>query len=70
MDRVEDIETAINRLPPEDYSRLVAWFRAHEQSRWDEQLDHDSLTGKLDFLFIEADNESALGAVREWPPRT
>jgi hypothetical protein len=70
MDRVEDIEIAIDRLPPEDYSRLVAWLRAHEQSRWDEQLDRDSSTGKLDFLFIEAESESAAGALREWPPRT
>ena len=42
MDRVEEIETAIDRLPPEDYSRLIAWLREHEQSRWDaQQMDRD-----------------------------
>jgi len=70
MDRVEEIETAIDSLPPEDYSRLVGWLRALEQSRWDEQLDRDSSTGRLDFLFTEAENESAAGTRREWPPRT
>jgi hypothetical protein len=30
-----------------------------EQPRWDEQMDRDSSTGKLDFLFREAENESA-----------
>jgi hypothetical protein len=70
MDRVEEIETAIDQLPPEEYRRIVAWFRAHEQSRWDEQMDRDSSAGKLDFLFAEAESESAAGPLREWPPRT
>ena len=70
MDRVEEIETAIDRLPPEDYGRLVRWLREREQSRWVEQLDRDSSGGKLDFLFNEAESESAAGQLREWPPRT
>jgi hypothetical protein len=69
MDRVEELETAIERLPPEDYNRLVAWLHKREQSRWDEELDRDSSGGKLDFLFEEAENESAAGALREWPSR-
>jgi hypothetical protein len=51
MDRVEEIETAIDRLPPEDYRRIVDWLRAREQGQWDEQIDRDSSAGKLDFLF-------------------
>jgi hypothetical protein len=69
MDRVEEIEAAINSLPPDEYRRIVQWFRALEQMRWDEQMDRDSSSGKLDFLFAEAENESAAGLVREWPPR-
>ena len=70
MDRVEEIETAIDRLPPKDYSRLVVWLREHEQLRWDEQMDRDSTCGKLDLLFSEANSESAEELLREWPPRT
>ncbi|HUI54197.1 MAG TPA: hypothetical protein VLY04_04455 [Bryobacteraceae bacterium] len=69
MDRVEDIEAAIKALPPEDYRRFSEWFRELEQSRWDEQLDHDSASGKLDCLFAEAENESAQGLIQPWPPR-
>jgi hypothetical protein len=54
MDRVEEIEAAIQGLPPEEYERLVQWFRTREQSRWDEQMDRDSSAGKLDFLFAQA----------------
>jgi hypothetical protein len=38
-----------------------------EQKRWDEQLDADSAAGRFDFLFDEAEGESAKGLVREWP---
>jgi hypothetical protein len=69
MDRVEQIEAAISGLAPEEYQRLVEWFRIREQTRWDEQMDADSSTGKLDFLFEEAERESTQGLLREWPSR-
>ncbi len=68
MDRVEEIEAAITSLPPKEYRRLVEWFRAREQTRWDEEMDQHSIAGKLDFLFTEAETESEQGLVREWPP--
>ena len=69
MDRVEEIEAAIASLPPEEYRRLVDWFRGRERARWDDQIDQDSAAGKLEFLFTEAESESAQGLVRDWPPR-
>jgi len=68
MDRVEEIESAITSLPPEEYRRFVDWFREREQARWDQQMDQDSATGRLDFLFRESESESAHGLVRDWPP--
>jgi hypothetical protein len=67
MSRVEEIEAAIEGLPPEEYRRIAQWFRVREQMRWDEQMDADSSAGKLDFLFEEAESESAKGLLREWP---
>lgn len=69
MERVEEIEAAIEGLPPEEYRRIVHWFRVREEKRWDNQLDADSSTGKFDFLFDEADSESTNGLLRDWPPR-
>ena len=69
MGRVEEIEAAIDGLPPVEYRRIVQWFRAREQRRWDNQLDSDSAAGTLDFLFDEAESESAVGLLREWPPK-
>jgi hypothetical protein len=36
-----------------------------EEQRWDERMDRDSSAGKLDFLFAEAESESAKGFLRE-----
>ena len=69
MDRVEEIEAAIHNLPPDDYRRLAEWFRALEESRWDAKMDKDSSSGRLDFLFEEADAELAQRPIREWPPK-
>ena len=68
MDRVEEIEAAIDSLPPEEFRRFAKWFREREQGLWDEQLDRDSVSGKLDLLFQEAENESEKRLLREWPP--
>jgi hypothetical protein len=67
MSRIEEIEAAIDSLSPEEYRRIVEWIRMREQERWDDQLDADSSSGKLDFLFDEAESESAKGLLREWP---
>jgi hypothetical protein len=69
MDRVEEIERAISGLAPDEYQRLVQWFLAREQTRWDARMDRDSSAGKLDFLFEEADKESAQRLLRDWPPQ-
>ncbi len=60
MNRVEEIEAAIDGLPPEEFRRIVERLREREQRRWDEEMDSDSCAGKLDFLFDEAG--SALAA--------
>jgi hypothetical protein len=67
MDRVEEIESAIENLPPEDFTRIARWFRDRDHELWDRELDADSASGRLDFLFEEAENESNLGLLREWP---
>jgi hypothetical protein len=45
----------------------VEWFYERQQQHWDQQLDSDSSSGKLDFLFEEAD-ESNKQTLRVWPP--
>lgn len=67
MSRVEEIEAAIDGLSPEEYRRILQWFRTREHQRWDDQMDSDSSAGKLDALFDEAERESLQGMLRDWP---
>lgn len=69
MDRVEELEAAISDLPPDQYRRFADWFRTLEQERWDAQMDRDSVTGRLDFLFEEAAGEAAQNLLHDWPSR-
>ena len=57
MSRVDEIEQAINQLPPEDFRRLAEWVRTREQRLWDDQMDRDASVGNLDFLIEEAKAE-------------
>ena len=64
MSRVEEIESAIAELPPDEFLALANWLRELENERWDRQMDADSVSGKLDALFSEVSQAGAL----EWPP--
>jgi hypothetical protein len=68
MSRVQEIEAAIDRLPPDEFREVAAWRKAREQERWDVEMDSDNASGKLDCLFDEAEKELLEGSTREWPP--
>ena len=70
MSSVEEIEKAIEQLPPAQFREVARWVRELEQRQWDDQMDRDSEGGKLDFLFEEAEAEAKRGDLREWPPAT
>lgn len=65
MSSVEQIESAILRLPPEEFLRLTEWIAELNQRRWDEQLERDVAAGRLDELAAEAIAEHKAGRTRE-----
>ena len=67
MSTVEEIERAIEQLPPADLTALAAWLLKRDNDEWDRRMDEDSATGRLDFLFKEAAVESKAGELRDWP---
>jgi len=68
MNTVEDIERAIEGLPPAEATRLAAWLLKRANAEWDRQMQKDGAAGRLDFLFVEADAEREAGTLRDWPP--
>ncbi len=65
MSRVEEIQSAIVSLSPEDYARLRQWFAERDWEQWDREIAQDATSGKLDFLRDEAVAEKALGRLQE-----
>ena len=42
-------------------------MREREHRQWDEEMDRDAASRKLDFLLEEAEKEAKAGLLREWP---
>jgi hypothetical protein len=50
----EDIEKAIEQLPPRELARFRAWFEAFDADQFDAAIERDVQAGKLDALAEEA----------------
>ena len=47
---VEDIEKAITELPQEQLREFRAWYEEFDSAAWDEQIERDAASGKLDAI--------------------
>ena len=64
MTTVQEIETAIEHLPREQFSAVHDWIVEKDREKWDAQLETDSNAGKLDFLVDEALMDAESGDTR------
>lgn len=64
MSSIAEIEQAIARLSPREFSELEKWFDAERNRQWDKQIEADSASGALDFLVKEVDEDIANGKTR------
>lgn len=68
MSTVEEIESAIQKLPRDQFYRLLAWVRAKYEDEWDRQIEEDAKAGRLDNLSAEALAEYRAGRTKPFPP--
>jgi len=54
MSTLQDIEKAVQDLPPEQLAAFRAWFVVYDQALWDKQLEVDIESGRLDSFGNEA----------------
>jgi hypothetical protein len=54
MTRLDDIERAIAQLSEEDLAKLRAWFEEFDARVFDEKIERDAKSGKLDRLAADA----------------
>ncbi len=54
MTQIEILEKQIADLDYDSFAKLREWFLEFDQAIWDEKLESDSNSGKLDFLIDSA----------------
>lgn len=64
LSSVEEITAAIAQLSAEDVARVREWVAAHADRLWDEQIERDERSGRLDHLIDQALHEHRTGRTR------
>ena len=64
-----EIKNAVRELSPKELAELAAFISKQDNAAWNEQIEDDAASGKLDFLFDEAERERAGGQLRDWPEK-
>ncbi|HKS27200.1 MAG TPA: hypothetical protein VJS44_05245 [Pyrinomonadaceae bacterium] len=58
---IKEIESAIAQLPPAELAELAKWFEEFQARVWDEQLEQDVSSGRLDALLKQAEQDFEQG---------
>jgi hypothetical protein len=64
MSTVEEITAAIGQLSADDVTRVRAWLVEYAERLWDEQIERDERSGRLDTLIDRALEEHRAGQTR------
>ena len=62
---IEDIEKAVSKLPPDQLAEFRAWFEEFDAARFDEKIERDAKSGRLDRLADQALDDLRKGRARE-----
>ncbi|XHR80132.1 MAG: hypothetical protein ACFKPT_17740 [Gloeotrichia echinulata GP01] len=65
MGTLPEIEAAIKQLPENDIRQLAAWLEEYLEKIWDQQIEADLTSGKLDQLIAKVEADIAANKVRD-----
>jgi len=65
MGDVKSIEKAVESLPPSELAEFRHWFAEFDAAAWDQKIQHDASSGKLEALAAEALADYRSGSRRE-----
>ena len=63
---VEEIKSAIEKLPAQDFIKLRKWILEKDWEKWDKKIEEHSQQGLLNFLIEEALEEKRAGKLKEF----
>jgi hypothetical protein len=52
---ITEIESAVEKLPPDKFAEFSEWFEKFEAEVWEKQIEDDLENGKLQALIQEAE---------------
>lgn len=56
-----EIKNAVRELPPKKLAELASLISKQDNAAWDKPVEEDAASGKLDFLFDEAQRQRRSG---------
>lgn len=65
MPTLSEIEAAIKQLPQGDIRHLSVWLQEYLDEMWDQQIEADLISGKLDKIIAKAEADIATNSVRD-----
>ena len=65
MTTLEEIEKAVSDLPVDQLAKFRAWFEEYESARFDQKIERDAASGRLDRLAEQALADFRTGRARE-----
>ncbi|PZV28254.1 MAG: hypothetical protein DCF12_00620 [Snowella sp.] len=65
MTKLQLIQTEIETLTDHEFTYLKNWINELDAQQWENQIEEDSNSGRLDFLIEESLLEKSKGQLRE-----
>lgn len=65
MSTIEEIEQAVSQLGPDEFTRFREWFEEFNAKRFDDRIESDARSGKLDAIADRAIANFHKGLARE-----
>ncbi|HEV2319748.1 MAG TPA: hypothetical protein VGV18_08365 [Verrucomicrobiae bacterium] len=67
MSTVQEIETAIKKLKPQEVREVADWLDELREQLWDNQIDADAKAGKFNKMIAKAKAEFREGKATQFP---
>jgi hypothetical protein len=61
---LQELEQTVSHLPPDELARFREWFLEFDAACWDEKIEKDAATGRLDDLADAAIAEHSAGRTK------
>ena len=65
MTKLEQLESEIKSLSPDDFAKLRDWLLELNAQQWDREFEQDATSGKLDKVFERSLADHRAGKSRE-----